>query len=299
MPTRRGRDRVGGASLVSALALILIGCVQTNRVSVCTGEPGFDLWISDRDGDTTQLTDLPGAEAFPDWSPDGTRIAFVASLEGNCDIYVLQADGSGLANLTDSQADEMYPTWSPDGREIVYSSGGQLHVIDLDSGDRRQLTDSELIHDFPDWSPDGESIVFSGGNDPAGPDVVHDIYVIRARGGEEVALTEGERLLVAPQWSPDGRRIAYFDHTDALTVWTMGADGSGALMLGPGGHVSWRQDGQSLVYDLEVGRGDVDLYRTGIAESEAVLVVDGPGIDTTPAWSPDGQMIVFASDRSQ
>ena len=51
-----------------------------------------------------QLNDLPGAEAFPDWSPDETRIAFVASREGNCEIYVLQADGSGLTNLTDSQA---------------------------------------------------------------------------------------------------------------------------------------------------------------------------------------------------
>jgi len=47
MPTRRGRNRVGGSPLVLALALILIGCVQTNRVSVFTGEPGFDLWISD------------------------------------------------------------------------------------------------------------------------------------------------------------------------------------------------------------------------------------------------------------
>lgn len=54
MPTRRGRDRVGGASLESALALILIGCVQTNRMSVCTGEPGFDLWTSDLEGDMTR-----------------------------------------------------------------------------------------------------------------------------------------------------------------------------------------------------------------------------------------------------
>jgi len=53
MPTRRGRNRVGGSPLVLAVALILIGCVQANRVSVCTGEPGFDLWISDLEGDMT------------------------------------------------------------------------------------------------------------------------------------------------------------------------------------------------------------------------------------------------------
>jgi Tol biopolymer transport system component len=179
--------------------LIVTGCGQMNRASVCTGEPQFDLWISDLDGTERQLTDLPGAEAFPDWSPDGTRIAFVASRDGNCDIYVIGVDGFGLSNLTSSEADEMYPSWSPNGREIVFSSGGQLDVVDVASGEQRQLTDSELIHDFPDWSPGGGSIVFSGGLEPAGSGAIHDVYLVPAGGGEEVALTGGGRLLVAPR----------------------------------------------------------------------------------------------------
>jgi TolB protein len=266
---------------------------------VCTGDVAFDLWLYDLTGAVTQLTDLPGAEAFPDWSPDGGRVAFVGSQEGNCDVYAIGPDGAGLSNLTGSEADEMYPSWSPDGREIVYSSGGQLHVIDVASGEHRQLTDSELIHDFPDWSPDGGSIIFSGGIEPAGPGAIHDIYLVPVWGGEEVALSDEGRLLVAPRWSPDGRLIAYFDHTDTLTVWTMSADGSDRSMVGPGGHLSWGPDGASLVYDLEVADGDVDLYVAELAEPAGMLVVDGPGIDTTPAWSPDGEMIVFASDRSQ
>ena len=280
-----------------AVAVVMAGCTGQERASVCLGEPEFDLWVSDLDGIVTRITDLPGSEAFPDWSPDGARVAFVASQDGNCEVYVQEADGSGLTNLTRSDADDVHPSWSPDGDQIVYSSGGPLHVVDVDSREHRQLTDSDSIHHFPDWSSDGASIVFSGGSEPAGPGSIHDVYVVPARGGEEVALTEGERLLVAPRWSPDASRIAYFDHTDALAIWTMDADGSNPRLVGPGGHVSWRPDGDGLVYDLEVAEGDVDLYVTELSDSGVMLLVDGPGVDTTPVWSPDGDMIIFASDR--
>lgn len=297
MPSDRTASAVGRRGLLWAIMLFLIACGSLNQASVCTGDPEFDLWVSNLEGTVTQLTDLPGAEAFPDWSPDGDRIAFVAGQDGNCEIHLLSHDGSGLVNLTNTNSDELYPSWSPDGTEIAYSSGGQLQVMDVDSGEVRQLTDSKLTHAFPDWSPDGRSIVFSGGSEPAGPGAVHDIYVIPASGGEETPLTNGERLLVAPRWSRDGSRIAFFDHTDTLTVWSMEADGSNAVALGPGGHGSWGPDRDSFLHDQQVDDGDVDLYLMNPAGAEAVLFVDGPGIDTTPAWSPNGQMVVFSSDR--
>lgn len=279
------------------MAVALAGCTGQERASVCIGEPDLDLWISGLDGMVTQLTDLPGAEAFPDWSPDGTRIAFVASQEGNCDIYVKEVAGSEPINLTTSDVDELHPSWSPDGNEIVFSSEGQLHGIEVASGERRQITDSDLIHNFPDWSPGGGAIVFSGGVEPAGPGAIHDVYIVPVVGGEEVAVTDARRLLVGPRWSPDGGRIAYFDHTDSLSVWTMSADGSNTQLIGPGGHVSWSPDGGDLVHDLEVATGDVDLYITQLSDSGVMLLVDGPGVDTTPVWSPGGEMIIFASDR--
>jgi Tol biopolymer transport system component len=79
----------------------------------------------------------------------------------------------------------------------------------------------------------------------------------------------------------------------------MKADGSNPLLFGPGGHVSWAPDSEAVVYDMEVAEGDVDLYLTELAESQDMLLVDGPGIESTPAWSPDGDMVDFAPDRSQ
>lgn len=150
-----------------AIAVYLaVACSSSPREALCIGRLNFDLWVADLDGGLVQLTDLEGGEADADWSPDGSRIAFTASREGNCDTFVMRADGSDLINLTGTQADEMHPSWSPDGSQIVFVSGEQLHLIEVASGQRHQLTDSENIHGFPDWSPDDGRIAFSGGREP-------------------------------------------------------------------------------------------------------------------------------------
>jgi TolB protein len=273
------------------MVVLVTACSGSERSAFCRGEPDLDIWATDLDGTVLRLSDSAGADGFADWSPDGQRLAFVSSRDGNCEIYVMRPDGTDLANLTNSDGDELYPSWSPDGLEIVFSSEGQLHVLDVGSRDRRQLSDSYLVHSYPDWSPDGQSIVFSGGAEPAGQGVTHQIYVMPVSGGEETPLTDQNSLLVAPRWSPDGRRIAFFDHADQFQIWTMNRDGSDQEIVLEGGHFSWSPDGSSLVHDREVGMGDVAIFLDG------VLLVDSPGLDTLPAWSPDRTTIVFSSER--
>jgi Tol biopolymer transport system component len=92
-----------------------------------------DLWVMDADGSNrTELYVPPTSVGSPDWSPDGTRIVFsVYNLEtafNDLDIYVINADGSGLTNLTNTASTpqkaeiEVDPAWSPDGTKIVYYS---------------------------------------------------------------------------------------------------------------------------------------------------------------------------------
>ncbi len=68
----------------------------------------------------TRLTVHDASDSFPAWSPDGRRIAFESDRDGNDEIYVMNADGSGVTRLTDNDAIDRSPAWSPDGRRIAF-----------------------------------------------------------------------------------------------------------------------------------------------------------------------------------
>src|SRR2546426_10617675 len=90
------------------------------------------------DGRLTRLTNSPGDDRDPTWSPDGSQIAFSSVRDGNTEIYVMRADGTGLRRVTNDPAEDVSPAWSPDGSTIAFASGvgedRDLFVIRLEIG---------------------------------------------------------------------------------------------------------------------------------------------------------------------
>jgi len=90
---------------------------------------------------------------FPTWSPNGKQIVFMSNRDGNWEIYLVNADGTGLRRLTQSASSEGMPTWSPDGKAIAYMSdrGGQwgIYVQRLDDGRVAKLTSLDTVYE--DW----------------------------------------------------------------------------------------------------------------------------------------------------
>jgi Tol biopolymer transport system component/TolB-like protein/Tfp pilus assembly protein PilF len=85
-------------------------------------------------GDETRLTFRKRRDGNPSFSPDGRRIAFSSTTDGNSEIYVMNSDGSGLLRITRHTAEDSSPHWSPDGLRIIFSSsrGGKYAIYEVE-----------------------------------------------------------------------------------------------------------------------------------------------------------------------
>ncbi len=232
------------------------------------------------------LIDLPagtGDLRAAQLSPDGRKIAIeIADSNGDGphvidaatedgEIWIANADGSGLTKLTDNHSEDEFVGWTPDGSRLTFASNRiterdrnrTLYTMALDGSDVRPLLPPGWDADAFSWSPDGSQLAFVGhdrGNGSDGCRTNSEIYVVPADGSSPpVALTDDELWEQNPAWSPDGTKIAY--------------------------QVSQQSDQR---WDIMVMNAD---------GSDQVRLTDA-GYDTGPVWSPDGGSIAFTSDRS-
>jgi Tol biopolymer transport system component len=218
------------------------------HIAFCSDRTGApETWVMRENGsDERQVTNLGGALTFPDFSPDGRRIAMSGRAPEDPaqarDLWITNIDGSGMHRLTDTpDSTEQWPAYSPDGTRIAFVSnrgGGvpQIWVIDADGNDPQQLTSDPLVKEqVPDWSPDGARIAYAAAG---------DIWAMRADGSHQVQLTHTAEPEGGAAWSPGGRRIAFL-RTGALgrLVHTMAADGTDVRVVrteGPAFVPAWQ-----------------------------------------------------------
>jgi Tol biopolymer transport system component len=289
---------------------IPVGSTGTHTFSVvCTNPPDgrivyhgapHETWgisVMNTDGSGRILLLEYDYNTHPQWSPDGSKIAFEMLSQDllYSNIYTMNQDGSGLAQLTDFRDDgfSQHPAWSPDGTKILFDHqteltccppAEKLFVVNADGTGLTEIPrDNPMrVEDEAGWSPDGTKIVFTA---HAQEYKEPGIFVMDAAGGTATKISE----------DPPGCDAA-------------GEPGEPSWMDGfLGGRLEWSPDGARILFTRRYrslgGNGDVPCV-PGTGE-RALLAMNPDGTDVTfiaadpdgyaknPSWSPDGTKILF------
>jgi Tol biopolymer transport system component len=207
-----------------------------------------------------KLTDNDWNDEYPAWSPDKSKIAYTANPQGNYDLWVMNPDGSGSRQITSSPTDDTEPSWYADGKRIAYTR------------ERKRLVNNEIHIYGVDIQTGKTGKIFSD------YDRTHGISHVSPT--QPLITFTGKRTI--------GWDVAIYDAAKK-TVGFLEEGGDSC-------RARFSKDGERLAYvsGKADGKGDIWLMRPDGSE-KTLLTNRETTYDYFPAWSPDGNFVVFNS----
>lgn len=226
-----------------------------NSMDVMTDKLRSRLWLIDNSGENHRpLTDFKANASLPRWSPDGKRLAFVASDEDRAQIFVRWMDSGQTARLTNVSEGPRELCWSPDGRQLAFAmlvpEKSEPYVKLPDKPEGAEWAKPFKVIDTLVYRSDGRGYLKGG---------YSHLFVLPADGGTPRQLTSGSFHHGQPQWTADNSLIFSANRRD-----------------------EW--DYEPL---------NDDLYEVTLADGKIKQLTDRQGPDQSPAVSPDGKRIAF------
>jgi len=216
------------------------------------------VWIANLDGSVHEplLADTTGSYRSPRWSPDGERIAYMQSLDGQTALYVRYLSSGRDALLGTFAQSPGNLTWSPDGRSLAFTMAvkgkGEKLVAAPSKPEGARWADAPVVIDRARYRSNGAGFL----------DLAYDhVFVISAEGGTARQLTSGD-----------------FDHGGSLSFTPDGSE----ILFSANRNEGW-----------ELQSREADIFAVSTVDGTLRQITNAPGVETSPQVSPDGSRIAF------
>ena len=273
-----------------------------SKVAFIIREPDFKesifrshIWLTDISrGTTKQFTYSQKSERSPQWSPDGSYLAFISTREGKPQIFLIPVDGGEGIRLTEAEGGVMNFRWMPDGKEIIYLTKEQPPE------EKKKEKEKKKKEKFDAYVVGEEKYR-------------NQLWKVNIESKKAVKVFDGDYGLSQFEVSPDGKRVAYVtnytgDPNDGkrMDIWILNLENGKADQLtnfpGAESGVSWSPDGKWLCYqkgiDPEFGPSERDLYLIPAYGGKPKNLTTALNLSVGRyKWFPEGERLIFSCPK--
>ena len=350
-PAPRAKD---GKKLLSAMDLMKINGVGNPRISPDGARVAYtvsevkmekdkewksvtQIWVVPAGGGKArQYTRGEKSASAPEWSPDGTMIAFLTDREkdGERQVWMMMADGGEAWSVTSHKGGVSGFHFSPDGKRLVLTAVDQpnkdeedrkkikddtividqdikmthLWLFDVAKKEEKRITDGNFTVSDPQWSPDGTRISYTTRPTPKADDGdLDNIWVLTVASGEKKEITTDNVSSQNARWSPDGKWIAYScSERGAVSIdylCLLPPEGGTPRQLTSQfdlatGVPVWSRDGKNIYFSTNTREAN-EIYWTDVASGEVKQLTERGGSISISEITRDGRAVGTMSSATQ